>query len=276
MIQFTETDHLYTSVVPDTRNWISVTTLVGGFSEPFNKEEKAAKCSVRKPDRYPNKWYGYSPEEILAAWDAEGKRSIELGHWYHSKQEQELYTHKEINGLPVVKPIISNGIKYAPKQKLSDGIYPEHMVYLDSVGICGQSDLVTVQGGFVDITDHKTSKEIRREGFRNWEGTVSKMLRPVQHLDECEFSHYALQLSIYIYIICRHNPMLLPGKLTINHVKFVQNGQDKWGYPVHMLENGEPVVDSIEPITLPYMQKEVQSIITWLKDDKNRQSLIKH
>lgn len=275
MIKFIPEGHSYESVVPDTIQWLGVTTLVGGLSEPFNKEEKAAKCSTRKPGKWPNKWFGYTPQEILAAWESESNRATELGHWYHNKKEQELY-NTGTTEIPVIKPIVSNGIKYAPKQKLTDGIYPEHLVYLESVGICGQSDLVTVQNGFVDIEDHKTSKEIRREGFTNWEGTVSKMLKPVQHLDECEFSHYALQLSIYLFIILRHNPMLLPGKMTINHVKFVQSGLDKWGYPIALLENGEPVVESVEQIPIPYMSREVQSIITWLKEPKNKQSLIKH
>ena len=275
MIQFSEQGHLYSSVVPDSIQWLGVTTLVGGLCQPFNREEKAAKCSTRKPGRWPNKWYGYSPEEILTAWDSESNRAIELGHWYHNKKEQELYNTSTAE-IPVIKPIMSNGIKYAPKQKLTDGIYPEHLVYLESAGICGQSDLVIVRDGFVDIEDHKTSKEIRREGFTNWEGTVSKMLKPVQHLDDCEFYHYALQLSVYMYCILRWNPMLLPGKMTINHVKFVQSGQDKWNYPIVLLENGEPVVESIEQIAIPYLSKEVQSVIQWLKEPKNKQSLIKH
>ena len=272
MIQFLENGHKYQSVVPDGITWLGVTTLVGGLCPPFNAKEQAPKSSRNRK----SKWYGLSPEEIIAAWDAEGKRSIDLGHWYHSRIEQQMLVHDHIDGIPVHRPLIQGEVKVAPKQKLEEGIYPEHMVYLESVGICGQSDIVKVQGGFVDITDHKTSKEIRREGFTNWEGVTTMMLKPVQHLDECEFNHYSLQLSIYMYIICRHNPMLLPGKMTINHVKFVQNGQDKWGYPIALLENGEPVIESVEQIPIPYLSREVQSIITWLKEPKNKQSLIKH
>jgi hypothetical protein len=40
-------------------------------------------------------------------------------------------------------------LKIAPNQKLDPGVYPEHMVYLKSAGICGQSDLVEVVNGKV-------------------------------------------------------------------------------------------------------------------------------
>jgi hypothetical protein len=272
MIQFLESTHSYTSIVSDSKKWLSVTTVVGAMKPKFDAQVQAPKSSRNTK----SKWYGMKPEDIIAAWDAEGKRSTDLGHWYHSRIEEQMLAQDSIDGLPVHRPIIQGEYKQAPKQKLEEGIYPEHMVYLDSVGICGQSDIVKVQEGFVDIIDHKTSKEIRRKGYTNWEGVTTKMLKPVQHLDECEFNHYALQLSIYMYCILRHNPMLLPGKMIINHVKFVQNGIDQYGYPVVLLENGEPVVETIAPIVVPYMSKEVQSIITWLKDDKNRQSLIKH
>ena len=273
MIQFTEQGHKYESITPDDIQWVGVTTLIHKFVEPFDQEAKAAKCSVRKPGKYANKWYGYTPQEIIAAWNNESNRAVELGHWYHSKIENELYNSGDVK---VIRPVMSNGIKYAPIQKLSDGIYPEHMVYLESVGICGQSDIVEVRDGKVHITDHKTSKEIKRKGFTNWEGITTKMLKPVQHLDDCEFNTYTLQLSIYMYIILRHNPLLVPGDMIINHVKFVQAGVDKFDYPIALIVDGEPVVESIERIEVPYLQKEVQAIIAWLKEPKNKQSLIKH
>ena len=34
------------------------------------------------------------------------------------------------------------------------------------------------------------------------------MYKPVNHLDDCNLNHYNLQLSIYAYIIKKHNPKL--------------------------------------------------------------------
>lgn len=267
MIKFIEEGHIYTSVVPDDIKWLGVTTLVGHMHEKFNAKEQAIKSSVKKPTvKYPNKWYGVPEKEILEAWTTEGKRSIELGSWYHKMREDQLYLNSKGN---TYKPDIRDGIKYASNQFLEEGIYPEHLVFLKSEGICGQSDYVEVKESKIYIRDYKTSKEIKREGFKNWEGIVKKMLKPVAHLDDCHFNHYALQLSIYMYIMLRHNPNLLPGTLIIEHIKFEIESEDKWGYPIYKKdENGNFIVKEIEEIEVPYLKKEVHAILNWLKDNK--------
>jgi hypothetical protein len=275
MVKFIAENHRYESIIYDNREWLGVTTLVHAFCEPFNKIEKAAKASVRVPSsRYPNKWYKVSPEDILQAWEKESKRATDLGHWYHNKKEKELL---EDTTLTVFAPIVEDGVKLAPDQRLRDGVYPEHLVYLAGPAITGQSDIVKVEKGIVTIEDHKTSKEIKREGFTNWEGTKKKMLQPFTHLEDCQFNHYALQLSIYMYCILKHNPLLLPGKLRINHVKFVEAGKDKYDYPIAFLdENNEPVVESIEVIELPYLRGDVVKLIDYISDPKKRALIKKH
>ena len=158
--------------------------------------------------------------------------------------------------------------KLARVQKLEEGVYPEHMVYLKSIGLCGQADLVEVVNGVVNILDYKTNKEIKTKGFTNWEGITSKMYNPVNHLDDCNYNIIYLQLSIYMYIILKHNPKLKPGKLTIQHVKFNELGKDKNGYPINEHIDGEPVFDKIELYEVPYLKDEVKNLISWLKENK--------
>jgi hypothetical protein len=270
MIKFIEKGHIYTSVIPDDTKWLGVTTLVGHLHEKFNAKEQAVKSSLKKSTaNYPNKWYGVPEKEILEAWNAEGKRSIELGSWYHKQREDSLYNNFHGN---VIKPDVRDGIKYAGDQILYEGIYPEHLVYLKSEGICGQSDYVEVTNDAkINIRDYKTSKEIKREGFKNWEGVVKKMYKPVAHLDDCHFYHYALQLSIYMYIIHRHNPNLTPGSLIIEHIKFEIEEEDKWGYPIYKKDaDNNFIVKEIEEIEVPFLRKEVYAVTTWLKDNKHK------
>jgi len=171
--------------------------------------------------------------------------------------------------IPIVKPLINKeGIKMASEQKLEDGIYPEHLVYLKSAGICGQADIVEIVNGYININDYKTNKEIKEKGFTNWEGITNKMYKPVNHLDDCNLNHYSLQLSIYAYIIKKHNPKLKIGKLTIQHVKFKQVGEDSNGYPINEHVNGEPVLEEVKMYNIPYLKDEVASLIMWLKDNK--------
>jgi hypothetical protein len=172
--------------------------------------------------------------------------------------------------VPVFKPIETDGIKLSPNQKLTDGVYPEHMVYLKSAGLCGQSDLVEVINGEVHITDYKTNKEIKTEGYTNWEGITTKMNSPVSHLDDCNVNHYALQLSLYLYIILKHNPKLKPGILTIHHIVFEEVGKDKFGNPITALDtNGDPIVKDIVQYDLPYLKTEVISLLHWLEDNRD-------
>lgn len=263
MLVFEEQSHRYYSPLDPTRDWISVTTLIKALCPPFTSTPES--CSTRRPGKYPNKWYGLPPEEIQAAWDAENKRSTDLGHWYHKTREEEL-----------IGTTVESGDKIAQSQKLVPGIYPEHIVYLDSAGVCGQVDRPEVTPALVlNINDYKTNKEIKRKGFTNWEGTTKKMLGPLAHLDDCELSHYTIQLSLYAYMILRHNPNLTLGKLTIEHVSFEVDGVDKYQYPIVKLnEMMEPIIKGIEYIEVPYMQKECIKLTEWIKKPENRQKVI--
>ena len=216
-----------------------------------------------------------TPEDIKAAWKAEALRATTLGTWYHNQRETDIceIENMERHGItiPVFKPIENNGIRQSPEQKLTNGIYPEHMVYLKSAGICGQSDLVEVIDNKVHITDYKTNKEIKVEGFTNWEGITQKMAAPVSHLDDCHLNHYALQLSMYMFIILKHNPKLTPGTLTIHHILFEEAGRDRFDNPISALDNdGNPIVTDIVQYDLPYLKKEAIDLIHWLEDNKHK------
>jgi len=270
-IVFNAADHSYKSIDAEGIDWVSVTSLLSNFKKPFDAEKVAA--SVTKKSR--SKWFGIPPEKILELWKAEADRATTLGTFYHNQREADLCSLSsiELEGIPIpiYKPIEEGALKKAPEQKLTDGIYPEHMVYLKSAGICGQSDLVEVVNSKVNIIDYKTNKEIKTESFKNWEGISDKMQHPVSHLDDCNFNHYALQLSIYMYIILKHNRKLRPGKIYIHHVIFEVEGTDEYGYPItRYSSNGDPVVKEVIQMEVPYLADEVISIINWLYDNRDQ------
>ena len=183
-LTFKPDNHQYTS--DDGTRWTSVTTIVSAYKEPFDSQSIAEKSSKNKK----SKWYGIDPKEIQAIWKAEADRSITLGTYYHNQREKDLLNCDtltrygcELSIIPSIED--DNGCKIAPEQKLTNGIYPEHFVYLTSAGWCGQADLVEVVNGVVNVSDYKTSKKIDRESYKNWEGISKKMLSPLQHLDDC-------------------------------------------------------------------------------------------
>jgi ATP-dependent exoDNAse (exonuclease V) beta subunit len=272
-IVFTEENHSYKSLNQnDFIDWISVTTLTSFFKEPFDAKKVAQKVSKRKK----SKWYGMKPKDIQIIWKKESERAMSLGTYYHNQREDDLCALASIEregvNVPIFTPILKgNGVKHAPKQKLDPGVYPEHMIYLKSAGICGQSDLVEVVNGKVSIIDYKTNKEIKMQSYVDWEGVSQKMQFPVSHLDDCNFNHYALQLSIYMYIIIKHNPKLRPGSMYIHHVQFEEESKDDNGYPItKYTKEGDPILKNLVQIPVPYLKDEVISLIHYLHDNRKK------
>ena len=262
MIKFNPKDHSYT--VNDTEILTSVTTLIGAFKEPFDADAIALKSSNGK-----GKWKGIPPEKIKEIWEKEKNRACDLGNWYHDQREMDVRGCDTLERygkiLPVYRPVEIAGIKYATAQRLKEGIYPEHLAYLKSANISGQIDLLEIADGHVHITDYKSNKEIKMKSYVNWEGLSKKMAHPVSHLDDCNFNHYALQLSMYMYMVLKHNPKLKPGKMIIQHVKFEEAGEDEFGYPILKLEDGNPIIKEIDYIDVPYLKEEVFNILLWFK-----------
>ncbi len=270
-VLFNSEDHSYHSITDDGIKWISATTLLGNLKQPFDAKKQSIKSS-KNPKTI---WYGMEPEEIQRIWKAEAKRATDLGTFYHNQRESDILMFETIERdgtmIPIIKPTYKGDVKLAPVQKLENGIYPEHFVYLKSAGVCGQADRVEVVNGTVDIFDFKTNKEVKVNSYVNWEGVSQKMLGPVSHLEDCHIQSFALQLSIYMYIILKHNPHLKPGKLTIHHITFESAGTDQYGYPITKLDDTKsPIIKAIIPYELPYYKSEIRSIIQWLDDNRDK------
>jgi hypothetical protein len=268
-IVFKPETHTYISIDPNENiTWTSVTGVISKYKKPFDADTIAAKSVKNKK----SKWYGMTEEDVKEAWKNESQKAVNLGTWYHNQRELA-YTscdtiEQEGITVPIFKPIESEGIKKAPNQKLQEGIYPEHMVYLKSAGLCGQADRVEVIKDTVNIYDYKTNKEIKIAGYTNWEGITDRMLDPLTHLDDCNLNHYALQLSFYMYMILKHNPKLKPGKMVIEHIIFEEAGKDAYDNRVVLYDmSGEPVVQEIVQYDVTYLKTEVINIINRLKEN---------
>lgn len=214
------------------------------------------------------------PVKIQAHWANEGERAMTAGTFYHDQRESDIIELDTINrqgvAIPIIKPIFQDGVKHAPIQRLTQGIYPEHFIYLKSAGLCGQSDRVEVVKDTIDVIDYKTNKEIKKESFKNWEGVSQKMLGPCSHLDDSNYWHYALQLSAYLYMMLKHNPTYKPGKLTLHHVIFEKDGEDEFGNPIIRKDDkSNPIVKTVVPYEVPYLKTEIRNMINWYMDNKN-------
>jgi hypothetical protein len=265
---FDAATHSYKTINNPDEKWISATSLIALFEEPFDADAISLKSSKNKK----SKWYGKDPEDIKAFWNAEADRASTLGSWYHDQREQEVLGCETIqrNGLdlPVMQVHVENGLKHSPDQCLVSGIYPELFLYLRSAGACGQADRVEVVGDIVNIDDYKTYKKVDVHSYVNWEGKSKKMLFPLEHLDDCNLVHAALQLSIYMYIILKHNRNLKPGKLTIQHVTFAVERYDENGFPITAIDlEGNPIIEKVTPYDLPYLKDEVVAMFKYIQNN---------
>ena len=247
-VAFNNDEHCYWNV-NDNRKYISVTTLIHRFTQPFDKEfwsaykaleklipkeswsiEKKSLLNTKKFDKEILTLYNISEndfnkiqQDILDAWDEENRKSCERGTKIHEELENSFY--KKSKEISLQK--FGIGGKFECKKDYTEldlpyGVYPEYLIYYESedklIRLAGQIDLLVKNGNVISIIDHKTNEKIETKGFYNTATkTSSKMLYPLNSLDECEFSHYAMQLSTYAYMLQKLNPDFVIDKLYINH-----------------------------------------------------------
>lgn len=139
-------------------------------------------------------------------------------------------------------------------------IYAEKRVHLDEYKVAGMIDVPIFKDQGFCILDWKTNKDEIQPlaGYYKKEkiggqwvktdvfvSTGEKMLYPIAHLEASTYNKYALQLSIYAYI------------LECWGFKLFNNGLEI----IHIRDNREPQV-----IKMPYLKKEVQLILEHYKE----------
>ena len=147
--------------------------------------------------------------EIAQSYEDNRNASCERGTAIHAEFENAFYDgdKKVIKsfGLGGDLPVFKGNYQL----DLQRGIYPEYLLSyrIGDFLMCGQIDLLSVFDNQIVIGDHKTNKEIKRKSFYNKQTKTSvKMKYPLNNLDDCDYWHYALQLSTYAWMIQQRNP----------------------------------------------------------------------
>jgi hypothetical protein len=188
-ILFTEEDHSYKSVIGGKEiPYISVTTLASTFFPKFDVE-KIAPLSAKKR--------GMTVEAIKEEWKLAGEEACRLGTKIHETCEDNLLGRPERNVPSNEKEFRLMGVarKAAVQIKETfDIIGVEKLVFNENWRIAGTIDLLAraKKSGKLYILDWKTNARILTENDFGKKG-----LGPLMHLDDCNFNHYALQLSLY-------------------------------------------------------------------------------
>jgi hypothetical protein len=220
---------------------ISTTTFIHHFYNEFEGEYWAEKKSIE---------YGITKEQVLFAWDYLNYYAQIKGTVSHNYAENlmnrkvfpypknhiiECFGHDAIdkNFLKIKKQIDSF---YQDSLQKIIPLKTEYIVYDLEYGLSGMVDLIVFNKKTqkIEIWDYKTSRAIKKEN------RFQKMKTPIMDLDDCEFTHYGLQLNIYKHIIEKNTGLKLGDcrLIWINEVN-----------------------DNYQFITLPDMSFEIKQII---------------
>lgn len=156
-------------------------------------------------------------DEILGEW--EQKREVACVRGTHIHKEYELKTLKQdysdLSEYDIPNFLDSPNLKVVTNNIIPEGnaVLPELLLSRISddgkLRIAGQADLVIVLGNEFYILDFKTNKKIDTKSYFDRKKKRSeKLLFPLNHLDQCNYNVYTVQLSTYAWMIEKNNPKL--------------------------------------------------------------------
>lgn len=191
-IRFTESDHSYIDSAG--LRYTSATTIIKGAFLPFDAPKMAEGVAKRE---------GGTVAEVLATWEMKRMASSDFGTRFHSNMEAT------IKGLPRPCPPKNEkeilafrvGVETAKKLMTRYGanIWAEKIVFSPFYKVSGTLDLIASDGGLnYYIFDWKTNEQIKRSNTFQ-----SCAIQGLEHLEDCDFVRYGLQLSLYERVLRR-------------------------------------------------------------------------
>ena len=213
-ISFVEKGHKYGIIGEDNRKTTSVSKVRNFHMQPF-EEDPISYLVARKELRGPNWRKGMvdiaenlikkRQKQILDAWSLKARLSSQHGDFIHNGLEDYHNTGAGPIQLKYVYEVFRELFYMYPV------VVAEVLICLYMRGLCGQMDWMAYRrksSNVVDISDVKTNlfkgivyDSIKREDNGGLKHYDRYMKDPVSHLEQCNFNDYALQLSIYAYIL---------------------------------------------------------------------------
>ena len=233
--KFFEDDHHYE--YKEQRVGISVTRLIEEYTNEFDAETIAEKVAIRD---------GKTIQEVLDEWKYKNEWACEKGHLGHlyaqSRWNDELYQETLNECYKGFKIDLEHIFKQADnfyndyKDRL-EHLADEYVIGSEEYDIASAIDHLFINkltGGLV-LVDYKTNSDIHKN-----EKYAKNMKVPLSHLKDTTLNHYAIQLSIYKYLVEKYTNLKIE--------EF---------FIVYMSEN----IDNYEIIDVPYLEKEVIKIL---------------
>ena len=194
-IHFDPKWHKYTCPQLPLKKFVSGTKFLEGFFTPFDKEGISKKYAAK---------HDMEQAAVIKMWNRKGEVSREAGTLIHDYLENRLLglekSHKESCFFPDFDVTASamSKIEYAD-QALEEFLDTYEFIQAEMIvaslthNISGMIDILcrNKKTGLLTFADWKTNAKI---DFTNpWQNG----LHPIEHLDECSYNKYSLQMSLY-------------------------------------------------------------------------------
>ena len=226
-LSFEPESHTYTV---DGRIFLSVTTIVGDMFEKFDADYWATKKATAK-----------RPAEVIKAeWEERAQLARDLGTEMHRRIEQYYL------GMNTEAWLTDSTFRHFCAFTWEHRLCPyrtEWAVFIEEHSIAGTIDFLADNGdGTVDLWDWKRSvKVVSPAGeLLDYNRRGATGYAPIDHIPDTAYHHYALQLSVYRYIL-----------------------ETKYGIKVRRSRLGvfHPELTKYQVVELPYLCDEAKAIL---------------
>lgn len=247
-ILFDPIEHKYTG--PQGK-YVSATQLLKEVSEPFDTEKHSAAVVYKR---------GMDAAYWKAQWLQKSINALIKGHAFHEAQEMmSLAAGIEVRTGRIVRVQNQNIMEEFTEDYIywPDGVYNELLLWNEEFMVAGKADriiLSTLPDGRrqADVEDYKTNERIRRKSYYDSETGYKMLLHPLEHIMDCDYWKYTLQMSIYQWLLEMMG--FVPGTRTLLH--YPPLPVDMETYPGERASL--PTIDKV-----PYLSREVFTLTSW-------------
>ena len=248
---YSDEEHVYINKKDNSR-YISVTTVINKYSEEFDEDfwssykaleeimdgdtfsilkkallaTKKFNPKILKKFQIDEELFAQKKAAIVAQYNTTRNEACEHGTAEHLRKELSFYGkhdfdfgrygYKDLSGEYDCK-------KNYYELDLERGVYPEFLIAVTSrdgiLKVSGQIDCLIKNGNEVTLLDWKTNREITKESYYNRSTKQHQMMKfPLNNIQDSNYWHYALQLSLYAYLLQTLHPEFVIKGLKLIHI----------------------------------------------------------
>lgn len=174
----------------------SVTKAIASIEPHFDSEAVSLAITNQSDDVKQERYIGMTQTQILDYWQMLNDEANTYGTKVHDIVEKYLKANKWWFPKEDLAKKVIEGYN---NLKIDEGIrmQPERIMFSEEFQLAGMSDLIIdIDETFFDVGDWKTNRVFN---FFNPYGHET-LLKPFDHLQNCQWSVYTIQLSVYAYM----------------------------------------------------------------------------